>query len=237
MFWIISHEKGVLPFVTPNVLAGYLAMLIPLALGYGKKALLIIPLAFALLLTQSLGGALSLFLGVMVYLFLKGEKKKNAIIAAFLLIIFLILLYRVAVGKYHTHPVFSAVMRFGYWKDALEIIKQHPVLGVGLGNFDLPQSRYAHNSYLQIWAEMGILGPISIFWIIVLIFKGALHRARLAAKNNQIAILVAASFVFLFHNCLEFTMFLPEVSILWWVITGLIVPKDADKHDHSYTNI
>lgn len=62
--------------------------------------------------------------------------------------------------------------RFAIWADTISLIRQHPLTGVGLGNLKVhfpsvqkksiflhPQFlRDAHNDYLQIWAELGLVG-------------------------------------------------------------------------------
>jgi len=229
----ISRRRPFVPFVTPNTLAGYLAMIIPLSLIYKNKFWLIIPMALALLLTRSLGALLSIFLGLTLYFYLKGKLKKRVIffLGGFLIIIGLVLISRSSTQKIHTQPLFSAVMRLNYWRDTLRIIKSHPWLGVGLGNFNLMLSRYAHNSYLQIWAEMGILGIISFLWLVIAALKSSLKTFKNYLYKTKIASLITAQTVFLFHNLFDFTFFLPEVSLIWWVVLGVTFSqKKADNN-------
>lgn len=224
----IERKRAFLPFVTPSVLGGYLAMILPLTWKRKKSILFILPLAFALLLTKSLSALLSIFIGILLYFYFEGGlgKKKIIFISGFWIIIALVLLARIATQKEHFHPVFSTVMRLNYWKDTLRIIRAFPWTGVGLGNFDLTYSRYAHNSYLQIWAEMGILGILSFLWLIIRVFKSALPNLINPDKRSRTIGLMTAGFVFLAHNFLDFTFFLPEVSTLWWLILGLMISKN-----------
>lgn len=222
----LSRKRVFFPFVTPNTLGGYLAMIIPLALINKNRTWFIIPLSFALLLTRSLGALLSIFLALVIYFYLQGkpEKRKVIFLLGLLIAIAAVFIARAATQKQHLQPVFSTVMRLNYWKDTLRIIKASPLVGVGLGNFNLAHSRYAHNSYLQIWAEMGILGLISWLWIIFASFKSGFQKLR--ASENQyyiIAGLASASVAFLAHNLIDFSFFLLEVSLIWWVISGLIL--------------
>ncbi len=66
----------------------------------------------------------------------------------------------------------SVQIRFAIWADTLTLIQQHPLLGVGLGNLKVyfpsvqkesislytQYLKDAHNDYLQIWAELGLVG-------------------------------------------------------------------------------
>lgn len=221
----LQRRRVFLPFIIPNTLGGYLAMVVPLAMV--NKTWFILPIFFALLLTKSLGALLALFCGVIIYFYGRGKLKKAnlfLLIGLFVLIV-AIFLSRFADQKEHTQPVFSTIMRLNYWQETLGIIKAHPFVGCGPGNFNLKLSRYAHNSYLQIWAQMGIFGLVSFIWIIVVVFKSCFRNLKEAFYPKQIAALLAASSVFLIHNFLDFTFFLPEVVFIWWVILGLAMVK------------
>jgi len=215
----VGRQRVFFPFATPNILGGYIAMLIPLALINKKTLWIILPLGLALILTKSLGAIAALTLGVIFYLFLQGKvRKKQAIFIFIMLVIFSgVLILRLTAQKAHLHPGFSAFMRIGYWKDTLEIIKTYPLFGVGLGNFNLTHSRYAHNSYLQLAAEIGIPGLLAFFWLIgsILIVK-----FKNCSDRNYLVGLIASAVVFLLHNFVDFTFFLPEVVLIWWVILG-----------------
>jgi len=126
-------------------------------------------------------------------------------------------------AKEYIRPTFSMAMRLNYWQESLNVIKAHPFVGVGLGNLNLQMSRYAHNSYLQILAEMGLLGLLSFAWIVYAVFKSGFKNLKQSLYKNQIAGLLTSSTVFLIHNFLDFTFFLPEVSLIWWLALGLIL--------------
>lgn len=219
----VSRRRVFFPFVTPNILAGYLAMIIPLTLTSRRRDWFIIPLCIALLLTKSLGAFLAILLAIVIYFSLQGrlQKRKVLFLLGLLLVIVLVFIARTTTQKQHTQPIFSTLMRLSYWRDTLRIIKASPWVGVGLGNFNLAQSRYAHNSYLQIWAEMGILGIISFLWLIMIVFKSALQIIKEPASKTQLIGIITASAVFLLHNFFDFSLFLPEVALIWWIITGL----------------
>ena len=74
----------------------------------------------------------------------------------------------------------SNSQRIEIWKASFESIKERPLLGVGIGNFPvvLKQNIFlaragssAHNIYLHIAAEMGILALVTAVWFLWLVFK------------------------------------------------------------------
>lgn len=223
----LERKRAFFPFITPNVLAAYLIMALPLALSDRKNIWIFIPLFFALLLTKSLVGILSIFLALFVYfrMQLKIRKKWPLVLSAFgtLIILSIIFATRISIEqRQQFDPVFSIGMRMNYWKEALNIIKMHPIAGVGLGNFNLTHSRYAHNLFLQLWAEMGILGLISMLWLIFLSFGRGIRNFKTNMEQNHIiAAALSASLAFLFSNLFDIGFFIPEVAFIWWVILGL----------------
>ncbi len=124
-----------------------------------------------IVLTGSRGGFLSMSV-VYFAIVMKSRYKQYAIPVAFAGgVLFLIFLpdrfkERLASIKTASKEDASAIGRLKAWGVALEMIKAHPVLGVGFRNFTYQYRKYdpesdksivrvAHNSYLQIWAETG----------------------------------------------------------------------------------
>ena len=220
----VSRRRVFFPFVTPNALAGYLIMLIPLTFIPRRKIWLLTPLVISLFLTQSLGAFISIFLGIIVYFRLQGKFKKRGllILLALFAMAGIIFILKAETQKQHLQPFFSMTMRLTYWQETFQIIKAHPLIGIGPGNFDLPRSRYAHNSYLQLWAETGIFGLLAFIWLILSIIKSKLKSPLSDSRRAQIAILLTSCIVFLIHNLIDFTFFLPEVSFIWYILSGLL---------------
>jgi len=218
----IARRRVFFPFVTPNTLGGYLAMIAPLALLFRNRILSLAPILAAIFLSGSLGAIASLFLAALFYLCLKRRFNKRHLIyfLGILIILGLILISRITAQQPHNQPAFSAVMRLNYWKETLDIIKAHYLVGIGIGNFNLTHARYAHNSYLQIWAEMGILGVISILWFIIYAWWVTLKNH---SPDNKLNLLLTCVLVFSIHNLVDFSFFLPEVSLIWWLILGIVI--------------
>ncbi len=82
--------------------------------------------------------------------------------------------------------------RVDLWGLGLEMIQKHPVLGVGIGNFIPMSARYArgglrtsangaHNSYVQVAAETGLIGLVLFLWIHALALRSAARAIRQGA--------------------------------------------------------
>lgn len=220
----IRRKRVFFPFITPNALAGYLIMIIPLTIIYKDAFWLLIPISLSLFLTQSLGGILSLFMGIMICSYLQGRLRKRSLLILLGLLVMglIIFIIRLHTPGQHLKPLFSAVTRITYWQETIELIKLHPIIGMGPGNLDLYRSRYAHNSYLQLWAETGIFGLYSFIWLISSIVKSNLKSIKRGLSKTPVTLPLTSCIAFLIHNTVDLTFFLPEVSFIFWLLSGLL---------------
>ena len=168
----------------------------------------------------------------MVFFILTASLNKKTlflIFAIFTALFFVLIIFRNYLRPENL-PEFSntIIQRRMFWHDTWEIIKKFPFKGIGLGNFAISGTNFAHNSYLQIWAEMGILAILSYAWIIFVSLKAGFHRLKTMKLWNfpeqaMLAGLLAASIAFLTHNLVDFTFFTPEVALYCWIMLGLII--------------
>ncbi|MBF0331933.1 MAG: O-antigen ligase family protein [Candidatus Omnitrophica bacterium] len=220
----INERRVFAPFITPNMLGGYLVMMIPLAYGLKNFRWFIPLLVIALLMTKSVGAIFSLCL-VLLLAYLWNKQIKIYVLLGMLALLsttIVTLFLRTQTTAWHS-PLFSVQMRWDYWMESIGIIKDHPWVGIGLGSFDLNNSRYAHNSYLQLWAQSG---PLAVITFLILV--GTILRAGLCVVKASAAPLLAsgaliALMVFLIHNMIDFTFFLPETGLIAAVIAGLLL--------------
>ena len=124
--------------------------------------------------------------------------------------------------------------RSHFWSVTLEIIKAHPYVGTGLGAFGVIYTKYdtrnglfrleqAHNDYLQVLSDGGIVGAVLALAFVVLLFYYALKRARVKDDFRRAIALAGLSgcFAVLVHSFFDFTLHTTSNALLFLVMTAL----------------
>jgi O-antigen ligase/Flp pilus assembly protein TadD len=126
-----------------------------------------------------------------------------------------------------------AYSRLSIWKSALKMMLDHPWFGVGLGQFEYFSPRYAfpveshwakygrvaenaHNEYLQVGAETGVMGLA--VWLAALALLGAWFlkttRGRKAVEKRDLVPIVAALAALCAHAAVDFVFHVPPLALL-----------------------
>jgi O-antigen ligase len=124
--------------------------------------------------------------------------------------------------------------RAHFWAVTLDIIKAHPYVGTGLGAFGVIYTRYdsrnglfrleqAHNDYLQVLSDAGIIGALLGLSFVVLLFWMAISRARSRDDFRRGVALAALSgcFAVLVHSFFDFTLHTTSNALLFLVLAAL----------------
>ncbi len=234
-------------FVHSNDFGAYLIAVLPLCICFfitvsSKKAkaffLALCALGFyCLVRTSSRGAWLGFLFGIIVFFFY--YKKRVAIVVPLCIIaLFLVSPH----GIERVLNIFklggdTGWERLQLWKGTWSMIKEHPVLGFGINTFsdyfpyykpvEYFDSRYSHNSYLQMWAEIGALGLLSFLLIVFKIFKVTFSglSAKLKEPSQGIFVLgLGASYIaFLIQSGLDTNLYSLVLCTLFWVINSLLV--------------
>ena len=176
-------------FIHPNDFGAYLVVISVVAISVVISnavslkeriacSVLSVTALFSLFLTQSRGAWLS-FCAAFIVL---GAIKARKVMLLFILVIVLIFFFlpqNVQERLYDLTDVQSGTSweRVMLWKGTTDMIKVHPVLGFGSNTYsrnfpkykpvEYPDYRYAHNSYLQIASEIGIVGALFLIMFII----------------------------------------------------------------------
>jgi O-antigen ligase len=134
------------------------------------------------------------------------------------------------------------------WEDTFRMIGANPILGVGLGAYQTAFSTYtesdgslkvpqAHNDYLQIVADCGIIGGVIAVWFLVIIFR-AMGRATKSRDPLLAGLGLGASgavFSMLVHSLFDFNLQLPSNALLFLVMTAVVarVAQTVDEPEEA----
>ena len=114
--------------------------------------------------------------------------------------------------------------RTHYWQIALKVIFDYPFLGAGLNSFGTAYTQYdtwngayqvqhAHNDYLEILADAGILGFACIAAFAILLFKQSLQIIRKSSDSFRLNAAIGAlagCFGILLHSFFDFPLRTPS---------------------------
>jgi O-antigen ligase len=124
--------------------------------------------------------------------------------------------------------------RTHFWSVTLDIIKNHPIIGIGLGAFSVVYTGYdsrnglyrleqAHNDYLQILADAGIIGAILGLFFVVNLFRIGFAR-RETSDNFRRGVVngaLAGCFAALVHSFFDFTLHTTANALLFLTLAAI----------------
>ncbi|NQT89746.1 MAG: O-antigen ligase family protein [Candidatus Omnitrophica bacterium] len=232
-----------------NDFGAYLVVIIPLLMslifskGRSLKmrimlSVVLLPAFWCLVTTDSRGAWIGFLIALLYMAFMRSKK---------LFVIILILL--LASPLFMPHSIkdrFSDIStinsggtiweRIKLWSGTADMVRDHPVLGVGVNTYtknfpkykpaDYPDVRYTHNSYLHMAAETGIVGAgIFIAFLLILVFTASrsirLHKDPL--ERDLSLGLLAGVIGFLAHCVVDTHLYSVVLSAFIFMCLGLTV--------------
>ena len=242
----LSRATGNL--IDPNLFAGYLALVIPLALAFGiamrwrwapvLSGLAMLVFGAAMVATLSRGGWLGFLAAVVtMVLLLPGRRRVVLGVSAGVLVVLLAGgLAGPVVARLGTSagasPLQTFTDRIPIWSAAIGMFVQHPVFGVGLNNFTNYLPSYdpsldvnqAHDLVLNIAAERGLIGLITFSIFLVWLFRTSIRAVRWAPDPSYrvLAAGVTASFAaFLADSLFDVAYYDYKILLLFWLLVGI----------------
>ncbi len=258
---LITAEAGIprlrSVYNSPNGAALFLGRTIPVAAAvaliggeklrrwlYGAAALVMVG---AMGLTLSKGGlllALPAAVGMVVILWLGRKGLILVGVGAALEGLALIPLSRIPRFKGlfdFTSGTSTSFFRLQLWKSAGQMIREHPLTGVGLDQFlyayrgryiqpeawQEPNLSTPHNFILSFWTRLGIIGVAAVVWMQIAFWRMAWRtQKRLKGGNESLRALViglmGSMAAFIAHGLVDEPYFLIDMAFVFFMTLGLM---------------
>jgi O-antigen ligase len=159
----------------------------------------------ALVATASRGGLVALAVTAVVSVAVAGRWRRQATLAAasgaILVVVWFVLL---APSAARTHVSSDQTPRTTIWMVAGRAIQANPILGLGNNNFTSAAKNYliqpgataradqiittpepAHNTYLEIWADLGVVGILLFAGVVLYALRAALVAAAMLGRAGR----------------------------------------------------
>ena len=133
----------------------------------------------------------------------------------------------------------AARSRIPLMQVAYSIIKAHPFLGVGINNYTEVMQDYdttdigvtsittyqVHNIFLQVAAEMGIIGLAVFLWLIFIVYREGLDYIK-SSQGFMTAVsigILGGITAFLIHGLVDAASLGNHLFATFWFFTGIII--------------
>ncbi len=220
-----------------------------------------LPCFVSFLLTQSKAAFLSLLIvaGVSIIAARKKLRLKPKVLLVSLLAV-LILLSGVLLSPLGRKLIiytadltekgsYTLGQRLDYWSTGLKMFVASPVIGNGFNSFGLLSPKYrspgagearsAHNNFLQILIETGVVGFVFFagIWVVGLASARSFVRAYLRGEKTDrlretvfLSALIGIS-CFLIHSLADFDLYIPGIAMTVWLLLALMVKNARQPHE------
>jgi O-antigen ligase len=131
----------------------------------------------------------------------------------------------------------TGFFRLALWTSAVNMIGDHPVLGVGLDNFLYEYPKYIlpeawrepnlshpHNVLLDFWVRLGIGGVLVLVWMLAAFFRRAWETFRTTEDVYTRALmlgLLASMVDFLAHGVIDAAYFVVDLAFVFMLTLAL----------------
>jgi O-antigen ligase len=238
-------------FPDPHLFGLYMAMAVFLALGLAsgsaRKGFLIVALilVLAVLCSFSRGAYLGLLSGGLFFTSrsLSFRPSAKQVGAALLGLFFLSAVFSLSPAGSRFLSIFtgdgSAAARSALLKEALGHIRERPLAGVGLGSYpvlvdpsaDYRTPIYAHNLYLDLASEVGLIGLAGFLLLVILSWRSPRASARSSLLERGIR---ASLVVFFVHSLFETPIYSVEVLPLFLLLLVLLRAPWSTMKGHAH---
>ncbi len=243
----VTRVSGV--YHHPNALALFLER--PLILSIGLATLFIprlkwtwlIPVGVigaVLVMTFSRGAVLAAGASIVIILLVGQRRKLAALAATGGIALGAVLAVTASARIDNLFSGGSGSLRFDLWKSSVQMIRDHPIFGVGLDQFLYvyapryikPQAwserftSHPHDIILDTWLRLGIMGVGLALAYLALLFW---MTVRVVRERKVLGLAASgALLVGMLHGLVDNGYFLPDIALIFWFMTALVAVEAQD---------
>jgi O-antigen ligase len=129
---------------------------------------------------------------------------------------------------------YSGGIRLTQWSETLELLKDKPMFGAGLSGYPTAVEsyhqnehieifQYPHNIFLNTWVEIGLIGLVGLFALVIESILRARTGYKRHRKNRWIVLgcLVALLITFV-HGLVDVPYFKNDLAVMTWSIFAIL---------------
>ena len=262
----IGLVRATASFKDANTLGIYLSAIAPLILGLtlyyfkNKRKIILSLISFIALIGIVLTYSRPTLLAVYIALFLLSIVRKDKVLIAFLIIFTLIspFILPKSVKDWARQVNYNPLRfmcnddRIAIYRNSFNMIRHNPILGVGANTYmknykiykESPEYRnivtadylYAHNNFLHIAAEIGLIGLGVFIWLLYKLFRECINIYKQLDDYflKMVSLTLSACLIaFLINGLTESSLYSSRVAMIFWYLIGfsLALNKfvDADR--------
>jgi O-antigen ligase len=254
--WLVNisgrtYLRATSVFPDPHMLSFYLGLIFPVAaaIGIKRKSGFWFSASAVLLigdfLTFSRGGYLGIFAGTifLIVYFWREIKRLFKFKSTALAILSLAAVVLLVPSPFNArfYSIFnlkegSNKGRTEIWQQAVNVIIDHPLTGVGLGNYpleikpsaDYREPIYAHSAYLDIAAETGVINMLVWLGIVLAAAAGFYKKSR---KDIFYLGFLTGLIIFAVHSLAETPIYSPTVLTLFLIVIAFSGFKEKENEE------
>ena len=256
--WISSNEVGIRTrvysiFTSPNIFGSLLVLALPMCValvllmkkGFQKILFSILGLCMcaSLVFTYSRGAWIGVAVAIAVYVLMKDKRLIFPVVVVGLLMLLLVpsisnrILYMLSSEYMESSMKAGRLIR---WLTGIQIFKEHPWIGLGLGSFGgavaanhgltaivqgkIVDTFYMDNYYIKILVEAGLVGIVAfvyLMWQVFSISVKTLHIVEEKRQEKELGIGILAGLVGVMIHCFVENIFeVPMMGVLFWIFVA-----------------
>ncbi len=244
------------PFDNPNVFGEYLIMLLPLSIslilarrGAQRLAGLVVTLAAgtALIYTWSRGAWLGAMASIALLFVLYHAVFLRLVLPALIALPFVAAMLPASIvnrlASIGNLADTSTAYRVSIWTASVRLLKDVFGSGIGTGStaFSAVYPAYAlggaafalhaHNLYLQLFVELGVVGIVTFFVMLFLFFRSVFSSYRTLTDRVQATTILAMGLgvlALLVQGLTDNVWYNYRIVLLFWLLMGLVVGMGRD---------